>query len=430
MNNGLLNQNNYQDIRSFAVLGGSLFAGSNPDGVFYSGNGGSSWTARNGGMLKNISVSSFHTKGSLVFTCIYNDGVFVSSDNGVTWIPKNSGIALGGDRSIMSFLVSGNNIFAGAFTGLYLSTNDGNTWVKQANTNFQTGYVSSLKVIGNSIFAGIKYTKGVQVSTDNGQSWTVINNGLTSLNINALEVNGSNLFAGTSAGGIFISTDNGASWNAVNSGITNLNVTSLSLFNGNLYAGTQGAGVFKSSNNGTSWTPINTGISNLNILSLANDGIALYAGALAGDIFATVNNGASWTIRREGIVNTSILNIGVSGNYIFAGTQTGIWRRLQTELTGVTAASEELPDKFSLSQNYPNPFNPNTVIKFRIKDSRNVILKVYDLKGSEVITLINEKMKQGEYEVSFNGTGLSSGIYFYTLSAGDFRETKKMILLK
>jgi len=92
--------------------------------------------------------------------------------------------------------------------------------------------------------------------------------------------------------------------------------------------------------------------------------------------------------------------------------------------------SENIQNKFQLSQNYPNPFNPLTKISYSIKELSQVSLMVLDLLGSEVATLVNREQPQGNYEIEFDGTDLTSGIYFYRLRAGDFVETKKMILLK
>jgi len=86
--------------------------------------------------------------------------------------------------------------------------------------------------------------------------------------------------------------------------------------------------------------------------------------------------------------------------------------------------------EFRLEQNYPNPFNPKTNIGFRIPDFRFVSLKVYDILGINVATLMNEYLSAGEYAVEFNASELSSGIYFYQLKAGNYLETKKMLLLK
>jgi hypothetical protein len=87
-------------------------------------------------------------------------------------------------------------------------------------------------------------------------------------------------------------------------------------------------------------------------------------------------------------------------------------------------------EDFELLSNYPNPFNPSTTIKYSIPTSEFVSLKVYDVLGSEVATLVNEEKPTGNYKVNFNATNLSSGIYFYTLKVGNFTQTKKLILMK
>lgn len=99
---------------------------------------------------------------------------------------------------------------------------------------------------------------------------------------------------------------------------------------------------------------------------------------------------------------------------------------------GISSVKDEVgfPKSYSISQNYPNPFNPSTTIRFQLPNSSIVNLKVYDVLGNEIVTLVNEEKPVGEYEVEFNAAGLSSGIYFYKLNAGSFVETKKMILMK
>lgn len=110
--------------------------------------------------------------------------------------------------------------------------------------------------------------------------------------------------------------------------------------------------------------------------------------------------------------------------------ETGFW------ILPVTLNSSEVSDEllglnnFSLSQNFPNPFNPSTKIRYQIPKMSYVTLKVYDVLGNEIETLVNEEKPIGVYEVEFNATGLPSGIYFYKLIAGEFNQTKKLILLK
>jgi hypothetical protein len=90
----------------------------------------------------------------------------------------------------------------------------------------------------------------------------------------------------------------------------------------------------------------------------------------------------------------------------------------------------QTPVSFNLYQNYPNPFNPSTSIQYAISSKQFIALKVYDILGREVATLINEEKPAGTYEISFNSNGLSSGIYFYKLQSRGFVETKKMVLLR
>lgn len=97
---------------------------------------------------------------------------------------------------------------------------------------------------------------------------------------------------------------------------------------------------------------------------------------------------------------------------------------------GINQISGMVPDKFTLEQNYPNPFNPSTNLEFGISRSGFVSLKIYDMLGKEVMTLVNSNLTPGTYKYDFDGTGLSSGIYYYTLSADNFSQTKRMTLIK
>lgn len=99
-------------------------------------------------------------------------------------------------------------------------------------------------------------------------------------------------------------------------------------------------------------------------------------------------------------------------------------------ITGVEENNNSIPPRYLLSQNYPNPFNPSTKIQYSISSQQNVTLKVYDVLGKEVATLVNDEKPAGTYEVFFNGSNLSSGVYFYKLQSGSFVETRKLTLLK
>jgi hypothetical protein len=89
-----------------------------------------------------------------------------------------------------------------------------------------------------------------------------------------------------------------------------------------------------------------------------------------------------------------------------------------------------IPDNYLLSQNYPNPFNPSTQIEFSVPVESNVSIVVYDLVGREVVTLVNENMPSGNYSLTWNAAGLTSGVYFYRMESQNYVEVKKMIMLK
>jgi len=115
----------------------------------------------------------------------------------------------------------------------------------------------------------------------------------------------------------------------------------------------------------------------------------------------------------------------------FAGTSGGaIYKFDEGGVTSVTPVTTEIPQNFSLSQNYPNPFNPTTKINFALPKSGLVSLKVYDMLGKEVATLVNEVKSAGTYAVDFNGASLSSGMYFYKISVNGFSDVKKMLMIK
>ncbi|MEO8210146.1 MAG: T9SS type A sorting domain-containing protein, partial [bacterium] len=117
----------------------------------------------------------------------------------------------------------------------------------------------------------------------------------------------------------------------------------------------------------------------------------------------------------------------------YAGGLLGtLLKTIPTELilTNVGNNISSIPKDFILSQNYPNPFNPKTVISYQLAVSNFVTLKVYDAMGKEVATLVNQKQNSGRYQVNFEGSNFSSGVYFYKLNTGGFTDTKRMILIK
>ena len=127
------------------------------------------------------------------------------------------------------------------------------------------------------------------------------------------------------------------------------------------------------------------------------------------------------------------ISLAVYGTNLFAGIvdePSVWWRPLSEMITWVEGSSKDLPTRFALSQNYPNPFNPSTKISWQTPVGSWQTLKVFDVLGNKIATLVNEYKPVGIYEVEFNSSALPSGVYFYQLKAGNFIETRKMILMK
>jgi hypothetical protein len=106
------------------------------------------------------------------------------------------------------------------------------------------------------------------------------------------------------------------------------------------------------------------------------------------------------------------------------------WGLMLNSSVGIHNIEGEVPNKYSLEQNYPNPFNPSTTIRFRIPKAGLVKIVVYDINGREVETLVNENLKEGIFNTEFDASKYSSGVYFYKLTASDYTDTKRMILIK
>jgi Secretion system C-terminal sorting domain len=137
------------------------------------------------------------------------------------------------------------------------------------------------------------------------------------------------------------------------------------------------------------------------------------------------------------VSNTSNIFVSTVGEAFIGKTsnavnqnQIGFWYVYQQSTLTDVEDEETIPTVFKLEQNYPNPFNPSTKIKFAVPEKSNVLIKIYDILGSEVATLVNEEMDAGWYEKSFNASVLASGVYLFRMEAGNYVNTKKMILLR
>lgn len=286
----------------------------------------------------------------------------------------------------------------------------------------------SLYVAGADLFPPTQ--SGVFRSTDNGKNWTQLNSGLTDTSVIALSAVGNVLFAGTDSSGVFRSTNGGAGW--VQTGLDSVKVLSVVSDGPEILAGTIGLGFFVSRDSGATWSQTNNGLTNLSVVSLLLwKGAYLFASTTGGGVFSSSDSGLNWHDVSSGLPDTTVNSLFAIGDTIYAGTDAGMWERLATQMvTSVKEESPVTPQDFVLDQNYPNPFNPSTVIGFGVRSSGFVSLKVYDVLGRLVRTLVDRVESAGSYKVEFDAADLPSGVYFYRLEAGTYRKTRKMLLLK
>lgn len=188
-------------------------------------------------------------------------------------------------------------------------------------------------------------------------------------------------------------------------------------------------------NGGVTWTTQSSGTTvNLSGISFTDANTATAVGD-SGIILRTTNGGSNWTI--QSIDKTTDLN-GISFTNANTGNVVGDGGIILRTTTGGTVTSVkgrqnskvQLSEQFALEQNYPNPFNPSTTISFNLSTKSFVKLKIFDIIGREVATLINGEMSAGNHSQQWNAMNMSTGVYFYQLQAGSFSETKKLIIIK
>jgi photosystem II stability/assembly factor-like uncharacterized protein len=192
---------------------------------------------------------------------------------------------------------------------------------------------------------------------------------------------------------------------------------------------------FKTTNGGAHWDTLTYNNRKYNSVFFVNENIGWIGGYWLPDsssISYTSNGGVNWSKQKKNYpaIVTNLYFINAFTGWATLSYSNKILKTITGGEVTVRNISSEIPDKYSLNQNYPNPFNPATNIKYQIIKNQFVSIKVFDILGKEISTLVNEKQSPGIYEVSFDGSNFPSGIYFYKLETNSFSDTKRMILIK
>ena len=457
------------------------------------GYGGKIIRTTNGGENWNLSTylpSSFefysvsYPDSENAWTSGHYGAIYHSSDGGNNWTLQNSGVSIP-LRSI--YFINADTGWVAGNTGIMLkTTNGGQNWF-QLNTG-TTGWLNTIFFLnGNYGWAGGSYSTLIK-TTDGGLSWQPLTvTGVQFFNsVFFLNESIGWLADGASGGAasIYKTTDGGTNWTEqleIQSQSYNFNDIYFKNEN-NGWAVGSGGDIWFSTNGGDIWFLTEDDIYN-NLESIAHcETDELWIAGSYELILYSINGGIpveliSFTATRntkEVILNWSTATETNNSGFEILKKESGVrsqeseWNKIgfvpghgtttepnhysftdndvksgkyryklkQIDYDGTFEYSQivevEIPfaNSFSLQQNYPNPFNPTTSMQYTISSRQFVTLKVYDLLGREVATLVNEEKPAGEYEVEFNAADLPSGIYFYQLKAGEFSKTKKMILLK
>lgn len=416
-NNGL----HTYDVYSISGNDSILFAGTD-QGVYLSTNNGDSWQQSNSGLLEPYSLSLIEMQGTWL-NLIASGCLYSSEDDGNTWENINVPMSYPEDH-ITALTEHKGKLFAGTqFHGIYSSADDGANWMK---ANLATLYYFSQLVSDDSVLVA-KTSSGILRSTDDGVNWYATN--LIHDVINSL-IKKDNYFIAGSNHGVFISIDRGENWFASNSGLIDSNITSLTVKEDNIFAGTADAGVFISKNDGATWQAVNNGLTDLRIKQLLSNDTLFFV--LTNDgIFFSNNLGKEWSRFDQGITG-DIWKLGLTDNYLFASHPNNILlkHKINDIGTGIGNNHPQNLKNFLLEQNFPNPFNPSTKINYSLAEGSRVKLFVFDFFGQVISVLVDEFQSKGQHSVKFDGSNLSSGIYFYRLEAGKFSQTRKLILIK
>jgi photosystem II stability/assembly factor-like uncharacterized protein len=420
--------------------------------------------------LDGYSIKDIAVQDSIIFaitsdTCYLNgQGItccgklFSTTDNGYNWtmIVDSNVVDIAISPSGKIFMIKGGTAEWEWGDSLYSSFDNGNTWLainimEQLIASIPVGKPQNISISPEGIiYCGIHWPgfgmgDVLAKSTDDGITWTTPGTGVLSgklydyrdqfvITVGEFRCISTCPFKWD----MYLSSDYGNTWEHLEECTMSDDPQFVALFsNGNIVIDddTLGfvtpKGIYLSTDMCSTWTQISSIDCQVGLSLPSGFSEGMLVGTSELGVFLFSDMGDSLGARNEGLTNLNIHTLTLDNNgYVYAGTGNGVWRRPLSEVTAVEKNLIEVPSSYFLLQNYPNPFNPNTKIKYSLPQTSQVQIKAFDVLGNEIETLVNEEKPVGTYELTWNAEGLPSGVYFYQLKAGEYINTKKMILIK
>ncbi|MGB9696602.1 MAG: T9SS type A sorting domain-containing protein [Ignavibacteria bacterium] len=413
-------------VRTILIRSGTVYAGTEYRGIYKSTNWGELWEEANSG-INGINVRCMKQASNIIYAGTFGTWVYVTTNLGQSWQIKNSGLL---SSSIINALaIRDNYVYAGTsdykfgIEGIFISSDYGESW-RLADSAYEC---EDIAVLDNYIFAGTS-NKGIRRSTNNGVNWHNANNGLPLTHILHLAVIDTLVFVSGTSAGVYRSTNKGDSWISVSNGLPSSPPDCIKSNGQSLYLSI-GSGKFYSSNYGNTWIQLGNTTDSFSDFEFYQNHIF---GASAAGVYHSSDNGYHWRMKSDGLsVNKIVTSLVIANGYLYAGlSYASVWKISISDIIGINKISSRIPESYNLYQNYPNPFNPVTYIEFDIPQNSYTTLVIYDILGRIIYTPVNEFLNAGSYKVKFDGSELSSGIYFYSITSNNFVKTKKMLLLK
>jgi hypothetical protein len=371
-------------------------------------------------------VNCFAVKGNNIFAgadlASSGSGVFLSTNSGNSWTMVNNGLNSG--YGVTTLVIKGDTIFAGTDGGgISFSSNNGNNWT---STNFPDSIeVKDLAISGNKIFAAGDL--GVYLSTNDGSNWLKVNTGLPNDFYNAIIAKGDTIFVGSENNGVYMSSNYGSNWTTTGLTGTGAAVNAFAIGGNNIFVSIDWGGVYLSSNNGALWTAdtngLPFGIGNYGFTALAANNSDVFVGTAGSGtsslgVLLSTNNESNWF--QEGLTGINVWSLAIIGDTLFAGTsiQGGVWKRALSEMTSI----KEINNNAGNIAVYPNPNNGIFQVSgFQYPASS---IEIYNVLGEKIY---NSLITDNRSQITINIANLPSGVYVVEVRTVNGIAVKKFV---